>query len=165
MIRLASIGYSSTKFCTIFMPIGAGLLRVKLNAEDVVLFEHGRVRKRVVGGRGGRSGHRHVVAMREVDMRLRRNALQQSRRLGEVERVPAHVRYSRIGREALDGAFEDAESRHFRRLATSLKQRLHAETDAEIRHTRADALHQRLTERRARRAIASTARSGQLRAG
>ena len=78
MIRLASIGYSSTKFCTIFMPDGAGLLGVELHAEDVVLLERRSVWQRVVGSGRGRFGDRHVVAVREVHMRLRRNALEQS---------------------------------------------------------------------------------------
>src|SRR6188768_2377455 len=67
---------------------GSRLLRVKLHAEDVSLFERGGVGQHVLTDGGGLVAHRHVVAVCEVQVWL---ALDQLRRLHGRYGVPTHV--------------------------------------------------------------------------
>ena len=53
---------------------------MELHAEDVAGFEHGGVGQRVSAGRGGLLDHRHVVTVREVDVRVFGQPFEQSRR-------------------------------------------------------------------------------------
>ena len=65
-----------------------------LHAEDVAGFEHGGVGQCISAGGGGLFDHRHVIAVREVDVRVLRQAREQPRRPHHIELIPAHMRHA-----------------------------------------------------------------------
>src|SRR5581483_8491195 len=108
MIRLVSmykiLGNFSSQVYEVLQDLQSNrsrLLRVKLNAEQVVLFHCGREPAPVLAFRRGGSQQRHTVGVREINVRTIRDPVQQSRLvIVDLQAVPSHMRGFHAGREA-----------------------------------------------------------------
>src|SRR6185295_9046965 len=130
-----------------------GLLWMKLDTRDLSVLDHRCERLAVLGDRHRVARDRYDVAVREVDLRAVRNAIDDRRLAVDGKAVPTHMRHFHVLRaEAITSAAEDAEARHIGRLVAALEQPLHAEADAEDRTSLADALEDRVLPRAFQRA-------------
>ncbi len=116
---------------------------MELHAVGVAAFEDCSVWRGVgTSGRGLRS-HRDVVAVGEIDVRVHGHSGEQLHRPVWLQRIPTHVRHARVPGEALHRARIDAQAAHLGSFFTVFEESLQAETDAEERHARLDALDER----------------------
>jgi hypothetical protein len=124
----------------------AGFFGMALDAEHVVRFKDCGVGGRVGAGSRSLRDHRNVVAVGEVNMWMRRQTFEDTRRFDCVKMVPAHVRDAGCVVEASDHAGKYGEALLVRGFLAAFEERLEAEADSEERDAAMNAVEERLTD-------------------
>src|SRR5215218_11144759 len=91
MMRFASILDQLHEVTNDLQADGSRLLRMELDAEHIVLFEDCCVRMCIRAGSRCFPCNGDVVAVSEVDVRMRPQTRQQPHRLGGVQNIPPHM--------------------------------------------------------------------------
>src|SRR5690349_25013614 len=97
---------------------------MKLNAADVVLFQHCREWDRILTDRRRGRDHRRIIAVRKVDVGLVAGVAQQLRLLHALELIPAHVRDAHLPPETLDLTWINTQAALLRSFLARREQRL-----------------------------------------
>src|SRR5271167_2782289 len=132
MMRLASVS-EGTEVLQNFDSNVAGLLRMKLQPEQVVALRCGRKGHFVNAGCDRVGAQRSAIGVREVDVRSVGNARQQPRTGSGLDPVPSHMwRFDAVGKSRT-GSTEGAQAAQFGGLIASVEHPLQAEADSEHR--------------------------------
>src|SRR5271157_2633197 len=143
-LRVSAVKLKTHKVAHHPQPHFTRFLRMKLYPKNIPPLDRRRISHFIPASRRRVLHFRHIVTMREVDIRTRACARQQPRSSARLQPVPSHVWNPRLGRKPHHAAREHPQAALLRRLFASLEQRLHTQADSQERYAPEDPFPQRL---------------------